>query len=63
MVLAVARPDTAEEEAASRVRVRVGHRVDVWTGTVLAVTAGMTLVLGIAPAVFVDWARHASLML
>ena len=30
---------------------------------VLAVTAAMTLILGVTPAVFVDWARHASLML
>ena len=41
----------------------LGQRVDVWIGAVLAVTAAMTLVLGIAPSVFVDWARHASLML
>ena len=58
-------PDTAEEEAdaAPGVHVRIGHRVDLWTGTVLAVTAAMTLVLGIAPARVVDCARHASLML
>ena len=63
VALAVAKPPTEEEEAAPRPRVRIGHRVDVWTGVVLAVTAAMTLTLGIAPAVFVDWARHASLML
>ena len=39
---------------------RIGHRVDVGTGIVLAVTAGVTLVLGIVPAVFVDWAQDAT---
>jgi NADH-quinone oxidoreductase subunit N len=63
VVLVVAKPETAEEEAVPGPRVRIGHRVDLWTGAVLAVTAGMTLVLGLAPAVFVDWARHASLLL
>ena len=63
VALTVAKPPTEEEEAAPTPRVRIGHRVDVWTGAVLAVTAAMTLTLGIAPAVFVDWARRASLML
>jgi NADH:ubiquinone oxidoreductase subunit 2 (subunit N) len=63
VVLAIAKPETAEEDAAPRPKVRIGHRVDLWTGAVLAVTAAMTLTLGVAPAVFVDWARHASLML
>jgi hypothetical protein len=30
---------------------------------VLFVAAGMTLVLGIVPAVFVDWASHAGFFL
>ncbi len=63
IALAVAKPETAEEEAAALPRVPLGQRVDVWIGAVLAVTAAMTLVLGILPATFVDWARHASLML
>ena len=45
--LAVAKPETAEEEAEPRARLRIGHRVDLWTGLVLAVTAAMTLILGI----------------
>ncbi len=63
LALAVAKPETAEEAAEPRPRVMVGQRVDVWIGAALAVTAAMTLVLGVAPSVFVDWARHASLML
>ena len=64
VALAVARPETAEEETeAAAPRVPLGQRVDVWIGAALAVTAAMTLILGIAPSVFVDWARHASLML
>ena len=65
VVLAVARPETAEEEAEAAVspRVPLGQRADVWIGAALVVTAAMTLILGIVPSVFVDWARHASLML
>ncbi len=64
VALAVARPETDEEAAdAEASRVPFGQRVDVWTGVVLAVTAAMTSILGIVPSVFVDWARHASLML
>jgi NADH-quinone oxidoreductase subunit N len=63
VAVAVARPETDEEAAEEKPRVPFGRRVDAWTGVVLAVTAAMTLVLGVAPASFVDWARHASLML
>jgi NADH-quinone oxidoreductase subunit N len=63
VALAVARSETDEEAAETTPRVPVGRRVDAWTGVVLAVTAAMTLILGVTPAVFVDWARHASLML
>ena len=38
------------------------HRVDAGTWIVLAVTAGVTIVLGIVPAVFVDWAQDATLL-
>jgi NADH-quinone oxidoreductase subunit N len=39
-----------------------GRRVDVGTWIVLAVTAGVTVVLGIVPAVFVHWAHDATLL-
>jgi NADH-quinone oxidoreductase subunit N len=38
------------------------RRIDLATGLVLAVTASMTLVLGVVPAVFVHWARDATLL-
>jgi len=37
-------------------------RVDVATGTVLALAAAMTLVLGVIPGSFLDFARHAKLL-
>ena len=63
VAVAIARPETDEERAEEKIRAPFGRRVDVWTGAVLAVTAVMTLILGVAPGSFVDWARHASLML
>ncbi|MET0626876.1 MAG: NADH-quinone oxidoreductase subunit N [Acidimicrobiia bacterium] len=39
------------------------RRVDVCTGLVLLVAAVMTLVLGIVPSTFVDWASHAGFLL
>jgi NADH-quinone oxidoreductase subunit N len=63
VALAVARPEDDAAAVDEDVLAPMGWRVDVWTGAVLAVTAAMTLVLGVAPAEFVDWARHASLML
>jgi NADH-quinone oxidoreductase subunit N len=62
VALAVARPETDEEAAAVPAAQR-GRRADVFTGVVLAVTAAMTLVLGVLPSTFVDWARHAGGML
>jgi NADH:ubiquinone oxidoreductase subunit 2 (subunit N) len=42
---------------------RVKHRrVDVGTWIVLALTGSVTIVLGIVPAVFVHWARDATLL-
>jgi NADH-quinone oxidoreductase subunit N len=38
------------------------RRVDPGTWVVLAVTAGVTIVLGIVPAVFVHWAQDATLL-
>jgi NADH-quinone oxidoreductase subunit N len=63
VALAVARPDSEEEAPTSVVREPLGWRVDVWTGAVLTATAVMTLWLGVLPATFVDWARHAGGML
>jgi NADH-quinone oxidoreductase subunit N len=40
----------------------VGRRVDPGTWIVLAVTGGVTVVLGIVPAVFVHWAQDATLL-
>jgi NADH-quinone oxidoreductase subunit N len=40
----------------------VHRRVDVGTCLVLAVCGGMTLALGVTPAVFVHWARDAALL-
>ena len=62
VALAIARPDEADEEAAERSPL-ASRRVDVLTGVVLAATAAMTLILGVVPATFVDWARHAGGML
>jgi NADH-quinone oxidoreductase subunit N len=39
-----------------------GRRVDVGTWIVLAVCGGVTVVLGIVPAVFVHWARDATVL-
>ena len=58
VALAVATP-AADGEAIERVRHR---RVDVGTWIVLAITAGVTIVLGIVPAVFVHWAQDATLL-
>jgi NADH-quinone oxidoreductase subunit N len=63
VALAVARPDPEDEAPTSVVREPLGWRVDVWTGAVLTATAVMTLWLGVLPATFVDWARHAGQML
>jgi NADH:ubiquinone oxidoreductase subunit 2 (subunit N) len=42
---------------------RVRHpRVDTGTWIVLAICAGVTIVLGIVPAVFVHWAQDATLL-
>jgi len=58
VALAVATPTSDGEvtEPASR------RRVDLGTGIVLAITAGVTIVLGIVPAVFVHWAQDATLL-
>jgi NADH-quinone oxidoreductase subunit N len=58
VALAVATPST-EGEVTERVS---GRRVDPGTWVVLAVTAGVTVVLGIVPAVFVSWAQDATLL-
>jgi NADH-quinone oxidoreductase subunit N len=67
VALAIARPESEEsgEEAPAPAAERVpfGWRVDVWTGAVLTATAVMTLWLGVLPATFVDWARHAGQLL
>jgi NADH-quinone oxidoreductase subunit N len=63
IALAVAWRDSEEPAGDVSPRLSVGRRVDAWTGTVLVATAGMTLVLGVAPSTFVDWARHAVLAL
>jgi uncharacterized membrane protein YqgA involved in biofilm formation len=36
------------------------RHIDGFTALALAVTAGMTLVLGVVPEVFVHWAHHAT---
>jgi NADH:ubiquinone oxidoreductase subunit 2 (subunit N) len=46
-------------EVTERVRNR---RVDAGTWIVLAITGGVTIVLGIVPAVFVHWAQDATLL-
>jgi NADH:ubiquinone oxidoreductase subunit 2 (subunit N) len=58
VALAIASP-TSDGELAERASNR---RVDVGTWIVLAVTAGVTIVLGIIPAVFVHWAQDATLL-
>jgi NADH-quinone oxidoreductase subunit N len=65
VALAIARPETEAdgEVAPAAERARPGWRVDFWTGLVLAATAAMTLVLGVLPSTFVDWAHHAGRML
>jgi len=69
VALAVATSDDDGEEPADAgsgsvaVKITARRRVDVYTGLVLFVAAGMTLVLGIVPAVFVDWASHAGFFL
>ena len=59
VALAVATPDAATARSTERVRHR---RVDAGTWIVLAITAGVTIVLGIVPAVFVHWAQDATLL-
>ncbi|HXY92829.1 MAG TPA: NADH-quinone oxidoreductase subunit N [Acidimicrobiia bacterium] len=63
VALAVARPESDEQAVVRDPRVPLGRRVDVWTGVVLTATAAMTLLLGVLPSVFVDWAHHAGSML
>ncbi len=58
VALAVAAP-AADGEVRERSSSR---RVDAGTWIVLAVTAGVTLVLGVVPAVFVDWAQDATVL-
>jgi NADH-quinone oxidoreductase subunit N len=58
VALAVASP-TSDGEVADRSSDR---RVDAGTWIVLAITAGVTVVLGIIPAVFVHWAQDATLL-
>jgi NADH-quinone oxidoreductase subunit N len=58
VALAIASP-TSDGELPERASSR---RVDVGTWIVLAVTAGVTIVLGIVPAVFVHWAQDATLL-
>jgi NADH-quinone oxidoreductase subunit N len=58
VALAVATP-ASDGEAVERER---HPRVDTGTWIVLAVTAGVTIVLGIVPAVFVHWAQDATLL-
>ena len=71
VALAVATTQADGEEAAAGASGSDGgvklqrstRRVDLCTGLVLAVAASMTLVLGVVPAVFVDWAGNAGFML
>ncbi len=58
VALAVATP-SSDGEAVERER---RPRVDTGTWIVLAITAGVTIVLGIVPAVFVHWAQDATLL-
>jgi len=58
VALAVATP-ASDGEIVERQRYR---RVDTGTWIVLAITAGVTIVLGIVPAVFVHWAQDATLL-
>jgi NADH-quinone oxidoreductase subunit N len=66
LALAIARPESEESGEAAQAtveRIPFGWRVDVWTGAVLTAAAVMTLWLGVLPATFVDWARHAGQLL
>src|SRR5262245_25345440 len=63
VALAIARPDTETDAAIDDTRATFGWRVDVATGAVLTATAVMTLVLGVLPSTFVDWAHTAGSML
>jgi NADH-quinone oxidoreductase subunit N len=58
VALAVA-STTSEGEVTERVS---GRRVDVGTWIVLALCGGVTVVLGTVPAVFVHWARDATVL-
>ena len=58
VALAVSTP-SSDGETAEPVRHR---RVDTGTWIVLAICAGVTIVLGIVPAVFVHWAQDATLL-
>jgi NADH-quinone oxidoreductase subunit N len=58
VALAVA-ANPGEGEITERVK---GRRVDVGTWFVLAVCAGVTIVLGILPAVFVHWAQDSTVL-
>jgi NADH-quinone oxidoreductase subunit N len=58
VALAVA-STSSDGEVEERTR---GGRVDVGTWIVLAVTAGVTIALGIVPAVFVHWAQDSTLL-
>jgi len=62
VALAIARPDDDEAAVAERPE-SMGWRVDFWIGLVLTATAVMTLILGVLPSTFVDWAHHAGSML
>ncbi|MET0275863.1 MAG: NADH-quinone oxidoreductase subunit N [Acidimicrobiia bacterium] len=44
------------------VKTTARRRVDVYTGLVLLVAAGMTLALGLVPGPFIDWASHAGFL-
>jgi NADH-quinone oxidoreductase subunit N len=62
VALSIARPDDDEAAVAERPE-SMGWRVDFWIGLVLTATAVMTLILGVLPSTFVDWAHHAGSML
>ena len=48
--------DPGDVEALSR-------PVDVWSGAVLVIAAGMTLVVGILPGTFITFAKNATFLL
>jgi NADH-quinone oxidoreductase subunit N len=60
VTLAVAKAPELDEQPATEGIVK--RRVDLGAGLVLVVCGAMTLVLGITPAVFVHWARDATLI-